>query len=161
MTGRQNLRLRWFEYGAGYAYFVTVCARRRGDVFGVVRDGVVKLNAVGRLVLERLRALPDHHAGVSVDEHIVMPDHVHAILFLDSSLQDGARQASPLRLGTVVGSFKSGVARELGGPVWQRGYYDHVVRDEADLERNREYIRTNPARWAERHAWPASGDEVS
>ncbi len=161
MARRRNLRLRRFGYGPGYAYFVTVCASRREDVFGVVRDGGMEPNDVGRLVGERLRALPLRHPGVSLDEHIVMPDHVHAILFFHSDDADGARQASPLRLGTVVGSFKSGVARELGSPVWQRGYYDHVVRDEADLERNREYIRTNPARWAERHAWPASGDEVS
>ena len=76
-----------------------------------------------------------------------MPDHVHAVVVLRAAGEDGARQASPLRLGVVIGSFKSGVAREIGAGVWQRGYYDHVVRDEEDQARAREYIRTNPARW--------------
>jgi REP element-mobilizing transposase RayT len=147
---RHETRLRNFAYGAGYTYFVTICTGRRGAVFGVVRDGAVLLNRLGRLVLARLREVPDGNPGVDLDEHIVMPDHVHAILVFDGGARDGARQASPLRLGAVVGSFKSGVAREARTAVWQRGFYDHVIRDEADLARIRDYIVTNPARWSDR-----------
>jgi putative transposase len=78
-----------------------------------------------------------------------MPNHIHVLVQLD----ERARQASPLRV--VVGGFKSGSAREInlargtpGRAVWQRGYFDHVIRDEDDLMRAREYIETNPIRWA-------------
>jgi REP element-mobilizing transposase RayT len=82
---------------------------------------------------------------VDVDAFVVMPNHVHLVVGLRGEAR--ARQASPLQLGHVVGSVKSGSSREAGLGLWQRGYYDHVIRDEADLERVREYIGTNPARW--------------
>jgi len=100
------------------------------------------LSAAGTIVGEQLRSLHERLEDVDIDAFVVMPNHVHAIVALDGR----ARQASPLHLGTVVGGFKSGSSREVGRPIWQRGYHDHVIRDERDLERAREYIATNPAR---------------
>jgi putative transposase len=79
-----------------------------------------------------------------LDEFVVMPNHVHLIVGLGTK----ARQASPLRLGTVIGSLKAGSSRAVGEALWQHGYYEHIVRDEDDLARVREYIATNPIRWA-------------
>jgi putative transposase len=136
------MRWRGWAYDNPGGYFVTVCAETRGAVFGHLMESNVALNRVGVLVAEQLQALE------GVDSWVVMPDHVHAILVFEE-----CRQA----LGEVVGRFKSITAREtrgLRGParLWQRGYYDHVIRDEEDLGRVREYIATNPIRAAWRDA---------
>jgi putative transposase len=148
---RKPLRLPYFDYATDGFYFVTTCTHDTRCLFGRVEDETVVLSPLGELVDEQIRALPDRVAELSVDAYVVMPNHVHAILVLSTR----ARQASHLHLGHVVAAFKSGSAREInrlrgtpGAKVWQRGYHDHVVRDEEDLERLREYVSTNPVRWA-------------
>ena len=117
-------------------------------MFGDVVDTEMKLNDAGRIVAEEWQRSAVIRAEIELDEWVVMPNHVHALVCLTAR----ARQASPLRLGDVIGAFKSGSAREINGlrgrrKVWQRGYHDHVVRDESDLERVRAYIAGNPATW--------------
>jgi REP element-mobilizing transposase RayT len=128
-----------YDYARGGAYFVTVCAGRRGTVFGTVAGGAVALNELGIVVARCLDTVPDHHR-VRLDSAMVMPDHVHAIVVL---LEDGV-----VALSTVVGTFKAAVTRTTGRRgLWQRGFHDHVIRDEADLDRVRRYIAENPVRW--------------
>jgi REP element-mobilizing transposase RayT len=146
MPTRKATRLSCHDYATPGAYFVTVCAARRGPVFGRLHGETVVLDAVGSIVAAQLAGVADRLPGVSLDAWIVMPDHLHAIVLLEQGRS---------RLGSVVGAVKSGSTREsrahrAPGRLWQRGYYDHVVRDEADLERVREYITTNPVRAATR-----------
>ena len=131
-------RLPTFDYASAGAYFVTICAHRRRVLFAS--------DQLASAVTDCWHEIPSHFP-VEPDGFVVMPNHVHGILWLR------AGHARPLR--TIVGSFKSATARRVnelrrtpGEPVWQRGYYDHVIRDEADLSRIREYIETNPIRWA-------------
>jgi putative transposase len=145
------LRLRGFDYASAGLYFVTVCTHEKRCFLGSVDGEEMILNTLGELVERQLIELPERLDAVAVDSYIVMPNHVHAIVGLGSR----ARQASPLRLGHVVAAFKSGSAREINrarrtanASVWQRGYHDHVVRDEIDLQRVREYLDSNPIRWA-------------
>ena len=102
------------------------------------RGDRVDLTELGHLVDGRLHAIPEHHHGVRLDDSIVMPDHIHAILFLPGGGET---------LGTVVGAFKASVVRLSNRRgLWQRGFHDHVIRDEDDLDRVRAYIRGNPYR---------------
>lgn len=138
MPRRRRNRIDGFDYAAHGAYFVTVCVAGRRSLLGAMEGDGVLLSPLGAIALECLRAVPNHHDGVKVDEHIVMPDHVHAIVVLVG--------AGPT-LATIVGTFKAAVTRRSGErDFWQRGFHDHVVRDEDDLRRLREYIRTNPLR---------------
>ena len=122
---------------------MTVCAAQRGPVFGRLAEREVVLNPVGKIVAGQLVALPGRVDGVRLDAWIVMPDHVHAVLILEHLDR---------HLGAIVGAFKAGSARETrdlrtrGSRLWQRAYYDHLVRDDDDLARVREYIETNPMR---------------
>ena len=139
-------------------------------IFGNIEDGEMMLNDVGRIVGNVWNDIPTHFPGVELDAFVVMPNHVHGVIVIDgnddgeivSRAGVGARHASPLRpcgavprsLGAIVGSFKSAVTKRVnencgtpGAPVWQRNYYEHVIRDEGDLERIREYIDNNPLRW--------------
>ncbi len=144
---RRRLRLNGFDYSSPGGYFVTICTHRREQLFGQCLEGEVRLAPAGLAVFASWLEIPAH-SHVELDAFVVMPNHVHGILFLVR-----AGHAPPLQ--TMVGSFKSAAAREVnrvrgtpGATVWQRGYHDHIVRGEEDLERIREYIVTNPARWS-------------
>jgi REP-associated tyrosine transposase len=141
---RKRLRLRSYDYAWAGAYFVTVCVAEKACVLGTVLDARVNLSPIGAIVARQLRQLPSR-LDVGLDCFVVMPNHVHAVLVLR-----GGRS-----LGHVVGSFKSASAHEVNlirgttkSVFWQRGFYEHVVRNDADLERVREYIQTNPLRWS-------------
>jgi putative transposase len=145
---RKRLRLRGFDYASENLYLVTACAHARRCIFGAIVGEVFIASSFGDIARRQVQLIPARLLGVSIDTVVVMPNHVHVIVRLER-----ARQASPLRV--VVGSFKSGSTREInnlrstpGATVWQRGYHDHVIRDEADLRRVREYVDTNPIRWA-------------
>jgi putative transposase len=171
MLGRRAGRLAGWDYAGDGTYFVTVCTHEREALFGETVDGMVVMNPFGEAVNACWMALPSHFPHVDTDAFVVMPNHVHGILMFHRDMMSisrgvGARHALPLRqapaefgklqagsLGAVIGSFKSASTRHInmlrnveGGPVWQRGYYDHIVRGERDLDACRQYIITNPAR---------------
>jgi len=155
---RKNIRLKDYDYSSAGAYMVTICANGRiTPVFGTLSNGKIELSEIGRVTEKAWLKIPEHFPGVSLDEWIIMPDHVHGILLFSGEACLAPTTASTDRklpgLGAVVGSFKSAVTREARncgvsrGPFWQRGYYEHVIRDEAELDRVRDYILTNPLRW--------------
>ena len=148
MYSRKPLRLRGFDDASENLYLVTVCAHARRCIFGAIIEEDFIPSSFGEVVRRQIELLSQRFAGAAVDAFVVMPNHVHVIVRLQR-----ARQASPLQV--VIGSFKSGSAREInalratpGAKVWQRGYHDHVIRDEADFQRVREYIASNPIRWS-------------
>jgi putative transposase len=168
---RKNNRLRDYDYSSPGAYMVTIsvneCQQR---LFGTLHEETIELSELGRLAGNRWLTIPDHFPGVSLDKWIIMPDHIHGILlfqFNDSGeaclapTTPSAQNRLPI-LGTVIGSFKATVtrdARKLGvvgsTALWQRGYFEHVIRNQQDLERVREYISLNPHRlYQEQEKWP-------
>jgi REP-associated tyrosine transposase len=150
--GRGTIRLRGYDYGRSGYYFLTI--RAVDHLFGVVHNRTTTLNAYGRIVHKCWRAIPDHSSGVGIDSFIVMPDHIHGILFLDRQRPRAVGRIAPGCLGTIVRSFKSAATariNELRGTVsarvWQRNYYEHIVRSPEELDHIRHYIETNPDRW--------------
>ncbi|HQF55149.1 MAG TPA: transposase [Fibrobacteria bacterium] len=140
-----SIRLRCWDYSSIGPYFVTVCSRDRRPLFGVLRDGDVVLSNAGILVARSWCELPNHLPQVSLDQWIVMPDHFHAIVWIDPE------HGGSTKLGSVVGAFKSASTRSIrlhvddpGLSVWQRGYYDRVIRAQDELDGIRRYIRDNP-----------------
>ena len=110
-------------------------------MFGLVENDLVFLSPLGVIARDRLVQIPEHHSTVTVDSYVVMPNHVHALLRLDEQRE--------VELGDVVATYKAAVSRAARHKgLWQRGYHDHIVRDEHDLQRIHDYIATNPIRWA-------------
>jgi len=154
---RRSLRLNGYDYAQSGAYFVTICTQNHECLFGCVDDGEMRLNDAGRVVRSVWQALPDRFSGMEWDAFVVMPNHVHGIAtFVGAGLAligDKGAASGATTLGDVVRAFKSLSAININrllrrsGPVWQRGYYDHVVRDNRNLDRIREYIVTNPLKW--------------
>lgn len=168
---RRSLRLKGYDYAQAGAYFVTVCTRNRECLFGDVVGDLMALNAAGNVVQRVWYELPTRFPRVRLDAFVVMPNHVHAIVIITDSDEGaassaptpydgvpgpvGAGLALPNRLGDIVRAFKSlsaiTVNRLLsrsGQPLWQRNFYEHIIRDDGELDRVRQYIADNPARWA-------------
>ena len=164
---RKNPRLPKYDYSQPGAYFVTICLKPRLPRFGEVRRGDpcgrpplpphVAHTFLGKIAVDTFSYLETIYP-VSIPIHIVMPDHVHAIIVLE---QWATARVAPT-LGQVVGAYKSKVStqwlamcKERGvtmGPLWQRGYYEHVIRSQQDLDEAAEYILGNPGRWAEKYS---------
>jgi REP element-mobilizing transposase RayT len=166
---RRSIRLKEYDYAQPGAYFVTIVAFRRNYLFGEIVDKEMQLNEFGSIADECWRAIPEHFPDVELGTYIVMPNHVHGIIVIHesrSSMGVRARHASPVQkpsnprgfkrgsIGAIVASFKSAVTRRIGRErkimgVWQRNYYEHIIRDEKEWDRIHRYIECNPSRWAE------------
>jgi REP element-mobilizing transposase RayT len=147
---RRSIRLAGYDYSQAGAYFITICTRDRIALFGEIIETDVRLNPNGIIVTATWEELPSHYPDIDLDAFIVMPNHIHGIVVLTdvSSIRHG--------LPEIVRGFKTFSARGInerrqtrGTPLWQRGYYDHVIRNEKALNRIRCYIADNPARWAD------------
>lgn len=161
---RRSIRLKGYNYSQDGAYFVNLVSRDRTRRFGEVIDGEVLLNRYGQIVDQTWRWLEDHYPHVSLDAYILMPDHLHGIIVLNGDRRGVSRNAPTLDgvrerehqkpLGQIIGAFKTVSTKRVNltnggvtGPLWQRNYWERVIRDDKELVFVREYIRNNPTRW--------------
>ena len=153
---RKPARLSEYDYSQNGAYFVTVCTRGKTHLFGSVVGAAhpggphTALSNLGRVVDRHIRMIPQTYPNVFMDAFVVMPNHIHLLIRFDRPDGPAGRPAPTTDLPKVIGALKSLCSRDAGLPLWQRGYYEHVIRNETDYLSCREYIADNPARWAER-----------
>ena len=161
--GRHSIRLKGADYSRPALYSVTICSSGRRCIFGEVREAHIYLTPLGRLVQANWREIPNHFASVGILEHIVMPTHVHGIVEIHSQL--GRSNAPPLRretargqprpasLPAIIRSFKSAVSNtahselEMAGEIWQRSYFERILRPGRELASAQTYILDNPKKW--------------
>ena len=147
---RKSPRLTEFDYAHGW-YFVTICTDKRREILGTIVGGDAhiaphtELSACGCIADEYIRRIP------GIDTYVIMPNHIHMVIRIGMAMENGAMWASPptKTLGSLVRSFKTLVTKAAGQKVWQRSYYDHVIRNEADYLRIWQYMDSNPAHWTE------------
>lgn len=148
---RRSIRLKGYDYSQSGAYFLTICTHNRESVLGEIVSGRIKLNIYGRIVSARWCNLPRYHRHVELSAFVVMPNHIHSIIVIRP---DSTEQAKRRPISEIVRGFKTFSSRrinEMRGmpdiPVWQRNYWEHVIRDQDSLNRIHDYILTNPLRW--------------
>ena len=169
---RKRTRLRAYDYSGSGVYFVTVCTEAKRPVLcRIVGAGVLdgprpELTAQGKIVQNRLEEMERIYDDISIDHYVIMPNHVHLLLTIrgagpgtwgtpsptDAGAGPGtSRTPSPTnaRLPQFLSTFKRFTNREIGFPIWQRSYHDHIIRDEPDFLNHWQYIDDNPAKWAE------------
>ena len=135
---RKSPRLKQYDYTARNYYFITLCTWNKLCRFGSCEQ----LSPLGVTAGQLLQEIPAHFPGVILDKFVIMPNHIHAIVYLDGTVN----------LSTVVGQYKAAVSRQLrmdkpNEKLWQISFHDHVIRDQTDYQRIWAYIDTNPARW--------------
>lgn len=155
---RRDIRLKEYDYSQPGYYFVTICtAVRHQDILSVISPAVgaiinrppaeVSLTALGQLARQAILEIPNRYPGILVDTYCVMPDHVHLILAVQNTESDGRQIAAPTSISTVIQQLKRAVSRSAGQALWQKSFYDHVIRNEIDLAETRQYIANNPLNW--------------
>ena len=175
---RRSIRLPGYDYTSPGAYFVTVCTHKGELLFGEVVEEHVALNEYGQIAHEEWLASEQIRHEIEMDAFAIMPNHLHGIVWIretDDEPEVGAQgvgahekahSRAPLRraprsLGSFIAGYKSAVTARInrmrgipGTPVWQRNYWEHIIRDDVSLNEIRAYIQDNPARWAEDQLHP-------
>jgi putative transposase len=160
---RRSMRLPGYDYTQPGAYFVTLVTQNRLRLFGEIVDGEMRLNAVGEIVSQAWQWLARQYPYVDIDEWVIMPNHLHGIIWIvnnDAPGRGGSRTAPthPIHpqkpLGRLIGAFKTVSTKQInllnqtpGAALWQRNYFEHIIRNDDDLRRIRAYISNNPLRW--------------
>ena len=154
---RLGLRLPRHDYSHPGGYFVTICTKDRShclasafvghDDLGVPQ---MELTEIGRMAEKWINSIPAAYPNVILEQYVVMPNHVHLFLRIAGSEAGAPGSSRPTQLlSRVIAALKRFTNREAGQSLWQTSYYDHVIRNEADAFRVREYMENNPARWQE------------
>jgi REP element-mobilizing transposase RayT len=163
---RKSIRLKDYDYSQTGGYFVTICTKNRQCVFGEIIEGQMVLNDAGWMVQRVWDEIPGNYPGIETDVFIVMPDHIHGIIIIVGAgpcacpVEGQPRGIAPtMSLPDIVNRFKTmttkrytdGVKqcgwRSYPGRLWQRNYFDRVIRNEKELDQIREYIFDNPEKW--------------
>ncbi len=156
LSKRKEIRLKNYDYSEPGAYFITICTDKRRRILSkivgvdVPDDPRVELTAYGKIADKYINQLNNFYENISVEQYVIMPDHIHMILFVR---EDGSsRTPTPtVKQHSVVPAFVSTFKRfcnkEIGKNIWQRYYYDHVIRNKRDFEEISKYIYENPLKW--------------
>ena len=151
---RHSMRIKGYDYSKAGYYFVTICTHNHEYIFGEIEDGEIQYSEFGQIAAECWRWLGTQYEYVELDEWVLMPNHLHGIIILGRGGSRTARTVKYKALGSLIGAFKTTstkIINELrhtpGVSIWQRNYYEHVVRGEEDLNQIRQYILENPIKW--------------
>ena len=153
---RKQLRLPNYDYSQNGAYYITICTHNRVSLFGIVKSvgayPCVRPNAAGVMVKEKLFSLAEKYEGVKIDYYCIMPNHIHFVL-----VKEGAHAGAPLHemikwyktqtTNEYIKLVKQNILPPFDKHIWQRNYYEHIIRGEEDLYEIRKYIENNPAKW--------------
>lgn len=170
---RRSVRLPAYDYTQPGAYFLTVVTHQRQCLFGEIVDAQVLVSGLGEAVKQQWLRSTQIRREIQLDAFVIMPNHIHGIVIIDvgahgraplprAPLRPAPLHRSPRSIGSFVAGFKSAATKHInemrgtpGLPVWQRNYYEHVIRNDEELSRIRQYIVDNPAQWGEDHENPA------
>ena len=169
---RKRIRLGEYDYSAAGAYFVTICTKNRENILwettaelqpnnDMIIDhiqpnavGAVigrphynhRLNELGLIVEKYIKQIPQHYKHVNVDNYVVMPNHVHLLLSINEIGDDGRPMTAPT-LSWIINQFKGACSKQIGYSIWQKSFYDHVIRTEHDYAQIWQYVDENPLKW--------------
>jgi putative transposase len=154
---KKQYRLPFYNYASTNLYFVTLCTYNKHQYFGRVRNGIIELSDIGQIVLECLQNRPRKLSYVSLDQFVIMPDHLHAIIHIDNPEAERTKKENTFTvkersLSEVVRNFKSAVTllsrkNYPGMCVWQNRFHDRIIRSDQELHAIRKYIEDNPTQW--------------
>ena len=158
---RRSIRLQHYDYTQNGAYFITLCTQNHTCLFGQIISGEMHLNNAGEMLEFHWLSLIDRFDKIELDEFVIMPNHFHAIINITNLMMTNARPCRKVdsTLGQIVGTFKSLSTNDyirnvkqnnwhrFDKKLWQRNFYEHIIRDETAYYQILEYIQTNPLRW--------------
>jgi len=146
---RKSIRLKGYDYSLAGLYFVSICCQDRICRFGKIENGKMILNEFGNIAYNGLVDLPNRFLNIELDVFIIMPNHIHVIIILNSQTNT--------TIADIVGAYKSLVSNgcldiyksknQIMGKFWQRNYHEHIIRNEKSYNTISDYIENNPGTW--------------
>ena len=168
---KRSIRLKGYDYSQPGWYFITICIKNRQMLFGEVADEKIVLNKWGKLAEKEWQKTSEIRKNIKLDQYVIMPNHIHGIIGIvdEDDFSKGTMHRAPTdpsstleqygkpvsgSIPTIIRSYKAAVTKKInilrqtpGAVVWQRNYYEHIIRDEKELNRIQKYIIDNPAKW--------------
>lgn len=138
---RKNIRLKNYDYSTLGMYFVTICTQDRIEILGRIRDKKIKLTEQGKITQKYLNNIDVVYAGIKIDEYIIMPNHIHMIIEINSS--------TGISVSRIIKQYKEKVTKQIGYSIWQKSYYEHIIRNENEYYKIKQYIQNNVINWEE------------
>ena len=162
---RKTIRLKDYDYSQAGFYFVTICTENRRMLFGSDEGatiGRLPLTEAVKIIETALRNIETIYSNVFIDEYVIMPNHIHFILVIGNRIDNGRSMAAPM-ICRIIQQFKGYVTKNCRqkGFGWQKSYYEHIIRNEEDLQKIRDYIHDNPAKWQDDEYFTLAGDQWS
>ena len=171
MNIRKPIRLENYDYSQNGAYFITICVKDRLPILSEISASAVgasiarpkdirvpkpELTDIGLIVERAIQSIPLHYENISVDKYVIMPNHVHLLIRIDS--ESGRAMLAPTGISGIVQQMKGYVTKQYGKAIWQKSFYDHVIRSERDYLEIWQYIDGNPAKWSEDELFVMNSD---
>jgi len=161
MNKRKNIRLKNYDYSSAGLYFVTICTNKFLQLFGKIKNGEMILNEFGKIVNNNWIDLTNHYENILLHSFIVMPNHFHGIIEITNvgaihelPLQYDRKLRRQMLIPKIIGRYKMQTSKQInilrkmqGKPVWQRNYYEHIIRNEQSYLEISDYIKNNPKKW--------------
>jgi putative transposase len=156
---RKQYRLPYFNYASSGYYFVTICSKDRRKLFGTIANNRTTLSEIGEIIRQAWLYIPTSSPYVTLDEFVIMPDHIHGIILIDNpdesrEIKEKAFEVRKKSLSVVIRTLKAATtakARKILSveTIWHPRFHDRIIRNDAELQRIRKYIQDNPVRWEE------------
>lgn len=149
---RKNIRLQHYDYSQSGYYFVTICTTNRKNLFWNVGatcgrpELAYQLTSMGNIVEREINGISSIYLNVKIDKYVIMPNHVHMIIVI---YEESGRSKTAPTISRIIQQFKGSITKKAGFQIWQRNYYEHIIRNEKEYQTICEYTETNPLKWHE------------
>lgn len=153
LPNRKNIRLKGFDYAQSGYYFITICTKDKQNLFWTVGASFagpmleLPLSNIGKIIDTEINKINTiYKTTVEINNYVIMPNHIHMIIIIHSEKEQ--TKLIPT-ISRIIQQFKGAISKQVGFPLWQKSFYDRIIRNQIEYEQINEYIETNPLKWTE------------
>ena len=137
---RKRIRIRDYDYSKENVYFITICIKNRLELLGrIIKENYIELTPEGKIVKHNINKIEEIYDNAIIDEYIIMPNHIHMLLEI--------KYRKDVSISKIIKHYKTNVSKEVTYSIWQKSFYEHIVRNEKEYLKIKEYVRNNIINW--------------
>lgn len=136
---RKRIRLQGYDYSEENMYFITICVKDRLEMLGKIIEDNIKLTEEGNIVKQNINKIEQIYRNIIIDEYVIMPNHIHILILINYK--------NNLTISKIIKHFKTNITREIKYSIWQKSFYEHIIRNEKEYIRIKKYIKNNVINW--------------
>ena len=136
---RKNIRLNYYDYSKKGTYFITICIKNRIEILGKINNNQIKLTKEGIIAQKNITNIEKIYRNTEIEDYVIMPNHIHMMITL--------KEQNKIKIPRIIKQYKNIVTKQIGYSIWQKSYYEHIIRTEKDYYKIKEYIRNNVMNW--------------